>query len=76
MRPLSSIKKGEKCRIESFNDAQLGQKMMEMGFLPGEVVKVEQFAPFGNPIAISLEPSLIGIRSEEAQTVMVTLLDE
>lgn len=76
MKLLSKIEKGQRCRIESFTDSQLGQKMMEMGFLPGEIIKVEHLAPFGNPMAISLEPSLIGIRAEEADSVIVSLLED
>lgn len=70
-RQLSSVKVGQSCVIESFTDDELKLKLLEMGCLPGEVVTVDRTAPMGDPIAISLAGSVISIRLEEADNVLV-----
>lgn len=70
-RQLSSVKVGQSCVIESFTDDELKLKLLEMGCLPGEVVTVDRMAPMGDPMAISLSGSVISIRMEEADNVLV-----
>ena len=40
--------------IVSFENNELLLKLMEMGCIPGEKVKVEQIAPLGDPISIAV----------------------
>ncbi|MBL0341476.1 MAG: ferrous iron transport protein A [Bacteroidetes bacterium] len=68
---LSEAKKGESVIIESFTDDFMKLKLLEMGCLPGELVKVDRFAPFGDPMAIVVADSIISIRLDEAANVLV-----
>lgn len=68
---LSTLGIGHPARIESFTDELVELKMLEMGLVPGEVVMVERFAPSGDPIAIRISDSLIGIRKDEAKHIIV-----
>ncbi len=71
---LSDLRKGESCVIESFTDEQMKQKLLEMGCLPGEKITVDRFAPLGCPMAISVSGSVLSIRIDEAETVIVKIL--
>ena len=69
---LSQLIIGEKCVIDSFTDEYIKLKLMEMGCLPGEVVTIDRFAPMGDPIAILVADSVLCIRKDEADSVIVS----
>ncbi len=52
LKKLSELEIGQKATIRQFEDDEIFLKLMEMGFLPGENVIIEQVAPLGDPIAI------------------------
>lgn len=68
---LSELKIGDECIIESFTDEFLKLKLMEMGCIPGEVVRLTRLAPSGDPIAISVANYTLSMRLDEAGTVIV-----
>ncbi|MBK7682100.1 MAG: ferrous iron transport protein A [Bacteroidia bacterium] len=70
-RRLSNLLKGESAIIDSFNDEVIKQKLLEMGCLPGETITIDRFAPFGCPMAILLNGATLGIRMEEAESIVV-----
>lgn len=70
-KKLSEIKQGQSVIIESFTDELMKLKLLEMGCLPGETVVVDRFAPFGDPMAIIIADSIISIRIDEAENVLV-----
>jgi ferrous iron transport protein A len=73
LRPLSSMKKGQKGVIDSFTDYELSLKLLEMGCIPGETIEVIRIAPLGDPIAISISGYMLGLRKAEASTVRVRI---
>ena len=44
---------------------------MEMGCVPGELVKVEQIAPLGDPISITVAGYILSLRLNEADNIFV-----
>lgn len=68
---MAELGKGERAIIDSFTDAEVSQKLLEMGCLPGEVVQVKNIAPLGDPIAISVGGYVLGLRKEEASFVII-----
>lgn len=44
---------------------------MEMGCVPGEIIKIEQIAPLGDPISISVAGYSLSLRLDEADNVFV-----
>jgi ferrous iron transport protein A len=46
---LSELAVGQKAVIHSFEKDEIFIKLMEMGCVPGEKVKIEQIAPLGDP---------------------------
>lgn len=68
---LSKLHKGESAIIDSFVDDIMKQKLLEMGFLPGDLVTIDRFAPLGCPIAIQVNGTVLGIRMDEADSIIV-----
>lgn len=71
MKRLSELDAGTKARILSFENNDLFLKLMEMGCVPGELVKVEQVAPLGDPISISVAGYNLSLRLNEAENIFV-----
>jgi Fe2+ transport system protein FeoA len=71
MKRLSQVKPGQTVRILSFEDNDLFLKLMEMGCVPGERVKVEQVAPLGDPISIAVAGYNLSLRLNEAENIFV-----
>lgn len=66
---------GEKGMIVSLEDKELELKLMEMGFLQGEEVVVEQIAPLGDPISVMVAGYQVSLRISEADSIMVDLIN-
>ena len=71
MKRLSEIGTGTVARILSFENNDLFLKVMEMGCVPGELVKVEQIAPLGDPISIIVAGYNLSLRLNEADNIFV-----
>ncbi|MEY3433098.1 MAG: hypothetical protein RL131_1034 [Bacteroidota bacterium] len=68
---LSTLEAGQKGTIVSIVDDELVLKLMEMGFIPGEDVVVEQIAPLGDPISVMIAGYQVSLRISEAEAVVV-----
>mgnify|MGYP001583464333 CR=1 FL=1 len=71
MKKLSEIKLGERVTIVSFLEEDISENLMRMGFIPGEKVTVERFAPLGDPVIIEVLGYRLSIRKAEAERVLV-----
>ena len=71
MKRLSEIGTGTVVRILSFENNDLFLKLMEMGCVPGELIKVEQIAPLGDPISITVAGYNLSLRLNEADNIFV-----
>ena len=76
MITLDQLKLGQIAVVQEFTDDFLSLKFIEMGCLPGEIVKLVKIAPFGDPIAIEVSGYVLSLRKQEASTVIVTLLND
>ncbi|MFY8090854.1 MAG: FeoA family protein [Chitinophagaceae bacterium] len=72
MKKLSELKVGDEAIIDSFEKDDIFIKLMEMGCVPGEKVKVDQVAPLGDPISISVAGYHLSLRLDEASKILVT----
>lgn len=72
---LSEIRVGKKVIIQSFENDEQSLKMMEMGLIPGEIIMVDQFAPLGDPISISVAGYQLSLRLNEANIIWVEELN-
>ena len=68
---LSQVKPGTKVKIKSFENDEIILKLMEMGCVPGEIIKVEKIAPLGDPISIAVAGYQLSLRLDEADNIFV-----
>jgi len=68
---LAQLNPGESGTIDSFTDQEMSLKLLEMGCVPGEKVKMDMIAPLGDPIAITISGYLLSLRKAEAATVLI-----
>jgi ferrous iron transport protein A len=74
-KKLSELEPGQQAIIKKFNNNELYLKLMEMGCLPGEVIVLEQVAPLGDPISVSISGYSLSLRLNEAENIFVELID-
>lgn len=70
---LSNLKPGERGRILKL-DSSIGpirRRLMDMGVIPGEVIKVEKVAPMGDPIEVTIKGYNLSLRKGEARGIEI-----
>ncbi len=70
---LSNLKPGEQGRIIRL-DSTIGpirRRLMDMGVLPGETIKVEKIAPMGDPIEVTVKGYNLSLRKGEARGIEI-----
>jgi len=68
---LSQLEVGEIGIVKEFTDLEMSVKLMEMGCLPGEEIRIERVAPLGDPIAINVSGYQLSLRKREAHTIVL-----
>jgi ferrous iron transport protein A len=71
MKRLSEVGIGKRVVINSFEKDDIFIKLMEMGCIPGETIRVDQIAPLGDPISISVAGYNLSLRLNEAYQIFV-----
>ncbi|MBN8666384.1 MAG: FeoA family protein [Chitinophagaceae bacterium] len=72
---LSDLKPGQEAVITHFENNEIFLKLMEMGCVPGERILVEQVAPLGDPISVSISGYQLSLRISEADNIMVDIIN-
>lgn len=72
---LSELKPGQEGIIKEFISNELFLKLMEMGCVPGERIILEQVAPLGDPISVSVAGYHLSLRINEAEHVFVEVIN-
>lgn len=69
---LAMLKPGERGKITKMDAiGPLKRRLMDMGVLVGEEVKVEKIAPLGDPIEITVKNYKLSLRKKEARGISV-----
>ena len=72
---LDEVKVGQECSVvDVLADGELGQRLLDMGFVHGTRIKVIRNAPLVDPIEISMKGYFLSLRHAEAKVVEVVLL--
>ena len=71
MKRLSEIGVGKKVIVRSFEKDEIFIKLMEMGCVPGETIRVDKKAPLGDPISITVAGYNLSLRLNEADQIFV-----
>ena len=68
---LSQLVPGQEAIIQSIEDQDVYLKLLDLGCLPGERIRLEFIAPFGDPLAILVAGSTLSLRKSDAQTIQI-----
>ena len=71
IKKLSELSPGSRGKIHSIEDNELLLKLMEMGCVPGESIKMEQLAPLGDPVSVTVAGYNLSLRINEAEAIFV-----
>jgi ferrous iron transport protein A len=78
---LTDLSKGTTALVERVEDIQLpdpiAQRLRDLGFVPGEPVRVVARAPWGaDPLLVQIGSTRFALRRAEAQRVSVKTVEE
>lgn len=74
---LKEMVPGQSAVVRSIDaESALGQRLKDLGLLPGRMIKVLRNAPLKDPMELELEGYLISLRRGEAAAVTVELCHE
>ena len=72
---LADLAIGEMARVVTISPACRGlerRRFMDLGILPGTIIKAEMVSPSGDPTAYRIRGALIGLRKEQAAMINIT----
>lgn len=61
----------EEMEVTEVIESDITLKLLEMGIMPGKILTLMYIAPFGDPMAFRLDETMIALRKNEAQQIMV-----
>jgi len=73
---IADLKKGEQGIITDSSSRDIPLKLLEMGCLPGNKVKLLQLAPFSDPMYLNVNDRYLAIRKETAALIIIDKTDE
>lgn len=69
--PLSSFQKFQKGKVVAIENNEVQVAFLEMGILPGVILELSHIAPFGDPIAVTLNNYQLTLRKSEAAYILM-----
>ena len=73
---LAHLKRGEQGIITDVSSTYIPLKLLEMGCLPGNTVKLLQVAPFQDPMYLNINGTHLAIRKETAKHILIEKVNE
>jgi DtxR family Mn-dependent transcriptional regulator len=73
-RLLSDLEMGEESVVMAIGDECRGltrRRLLDLGFTPGARIELERTGPFGDPRAYKVRGTLIALRHEQADHILV-----
>ncbi len=71
---VAMLKPGEKGKITGMDSVgPLKRRLMDMGVLVGEEIKVEKVAPLGDPMEVTIKNYRLSLRKKEAEGITVEI---
>ena len=69
---LAKLEPGARGRITAIDvTGPLKRRLMDMGVLVGEEVRVDKVAPLGDPIEVNIKGYSLSLRKKEAEGIIV-----
>jgi ferrous iron transport protein A len=73
---LAMLKYGERGRITKIGvTGPLKRRLMDMGILVGEEVRMEKIAPLGDPLEVTVKHYSLSLRKKEAERILVEAVE-
>ena len=72
---LTELPFKQRAIIRSFGETELYVKLLEMGCVPDEEISIELAAPLGDPIAVYVSGYQLSLRKDEAEHILVSLVE-
>jgi len=77
--PLSALRPGEDGRVLAISRRCRGaerRRLLDLGVLPGTIIRAEMRSPNGDPTAYRVRDALIALRAEQAELIRIKRLPE
>ena len=75
MTDLAKLRPGDRGKITQMGiTGSLKRRLMDMGVLVGEEIKVEKIAPLGDPIEVTIKNYKLSLRKKEAEGIAVEVM--
>jgi ferrous iron transport protein A len=75
MMNLSMLKCGEKGRITKIGAiGPLKRRLMDMGVIVGEEIRMEKVAPLGDPMEVRVKNYSLSLRKKEAEGILIEVM--
>lgn len=76
---LSDLEYGEEAEIIGISDdcrGEVRRRLLDLGFVRGTKIAVQNISPLKNPIAYSLRNTLIALRKDQSDLILIKKLNE
>jgi len=76
---LSDLKPGQQAVVTGLSLASRGferRRLLDLGILPGTVIRAELESPSGDPMAYRIRDALIALRDEQARLIHITRINK
>jgi len=72
---LSQANSGDRCIVLEIapEPAELRSRLYALGVIPGSLLEILRFAPFGDPMQVKVGGSFISVRKAEAKIIQVKI---
>ena len=70
--PLSDLQPGDEGEVVQVQaQGQIRQRLLEMGFIRGALLRVEKLAPLGDPMELVIKGYHLSLRRDESACILV-----
>jgi ferrous iron transport protein A len=67
-RGIADLTVGEEARVAGYqNGADYSERLIQLGLIPGTLIRLERFAPLGDPVEIRFRGYSLVLRPSEAR---------
>jgi len=72
VKSLKDLIPGEKAKVRKvLGNGPVKRRIVDMGIVPGAEIKMERYAPLGDPVEVKLRGTHLSLRREEAEGIIL-----
>ena len=74
-RRLTTLRRGQKAIVRELDESLQGftrRRLLDLGLTPGTPITAELPSPFGDPVAYRVRGTLIALRRDQAESILIT----